>query len=118
MPIRIGSANYNNLPGQSPILKKFDSLKYSIVGSAVYNVVSGQATAWSYSLVVSASASALGGGVSAGGIDTLRASFAIPSSVVIVTDEAVTATAYFRDLRQREQENPTTYLMDVSFVRA
>lgn len=118
MMIRIGSADYNDMPGTNPTYKKFDSLRYSIVGSAVYTVASGQATAWNFTVLVSASASGLGAGVSAGGLDTLRSSFALPTSVVIVTNEAVTATAYFRDLKIRQQLNPTMYLYDVGLVRA
>jgi hypothetical protein len=118
MSIRIGSADYNQDTGPYPEIKKFDSLAYSIVGSAVYTTVSGQATAWNYSLVVSASASALGGGISAGGLDSLRSSFSIPSAVTIVTDEAVTATAFFRTLKIKTRLNPTYYVVDVGLTKA
>lgn len=118
MPIQIESAIYNNEAGQYPDFKKFDSLQYSIVGSAVYNVVSGQATAWKYSLVVSASASALGGGVSAGGIDSLRTSFSKPTGLYFVSDEALTATAYLRSVSVRKILNPTMYEVDVTLVRS
>ncbi len=118
MPIRIDSADYNNIAGTYPTLHKFDSLNYSVVGSATYVTVSGQVTAWSYPLVISASGSALGAGVSAGGMDTLRASFSRPTALTIVTDEAVTATAYFRNLKVTERLNPTMYQVEVEFVRA
>lgn len=118
MTIRIDSANYSNQAGTYPTFKKFDALRYSVVGSAVYTVVSGQATSWRYSLVVSASASALGGGVSAGGLDSLRTSFAKPTALTIVTDEAVTATAFFRELATRRILNPTMYEVDVLFTKA
>lgn len=118
MPIMIGSASYNQDTGPYPDAKKFDSLAYSIVGSAVYTVVSGQVTGWNYSLVVSASASALGAGISAGGLDSLRTTFAIPSAVTIVTDEAVTATAFFRTLKIKTRLNPTMYVVDVGLTKA
>ena len=116
--IRIQSATYFSLPGTNPEYKKFDSLKYSVTESAVYTTVSGQVTAWAYTVVVGLSATATATGISAGGLDSLRASFAIPSALQIVTDEAVTATAYFRSLKTRQILNPTTWQMDVGFTKA
>lgn len=118
MPIRIQSAIYQNLPGQNPTFQKFDTYKHSIVGSAVYMVAGGQCTGWNWTLLVSSSASALGGGLSAGGLDTLRASFALPTAIQIVTDEAITAMAYFRSLKTQRQLNPTIWEIEVSFEEA
>jgi hypothetical protein len=117
--LRIGSADYNAEMGVNVSHRKFDSLAFSVVGSAVYTVASAEPTAWSYSVLVSSSATGWSGsGVSAGGVDTLRSSFAIPSAVVIVTEEAQTATAYFRSLKPKERLNPTMWLFDVSFDKA
>lgn len=123
MPIRIQSAIYNNLPGNSPALTKFQSERWTVSGLLDYTVGLAIATAWSYRLVVSASASALGGGVSAGGVNTLRASFALVSTtgnvnqLQIVTDEAVTATAYMKALQLEQQLSPTMYLYRVDLSK-
>lgn len=115
--IRIESANYDNLLAPNPEYTKFQSLRYTIAASADYLGCSALATAWQYTLLVSASASALGGGVSAGGVNSLRVSFAKPTAIVFVTNEAVTATGWFTNMRTLSQENPTMYLMQVNFTR-
>jgi hypothetical protein len=117
MSIRIGSADYDNLPG--PVsTRKFDSLRYTIAGSADYIVASAIASAWKWNLLVSASATGwAGSGNSAGGLDSLRGSFGSATAVVIVSDEAVTATAAFQKLTPSKQLNPTMYEYAVEFTR-
>jgi hypothetical protein len=114
--IRIGSANYDNLPNLVS-QTKFDTLRYTLVGSADYTVAPVIASAWKWTLSISASGSGIGGGVSAGGLDTLRASFALFAPVTIVTDEAVTATAVFNKLTIAKQLNPTWYEYSVELTR-
>lgn len=123
MPIRIQSAIYQNLPGNSPFLNKFQSERWTVSGQLDYTVGLAIATAWSYRVVVSASASALGGGVSAGGVNTLEASYANVSTtgnanqIQIVTDRAVTATAYMKNLQLEQQLNPTQYIYRIDLIR-
>lgn len=118
MPIRIDSADYDNLNAQTPDQIKFQGMRYTIAGSADYVALSALNTAWSYSIVVSASASAKGGGISAGGLDTLRASYAKTTALTFVTDEAVTATGYLLDMRRQNQLNPTMFQYNIRLVRA
>ncbi len=121
MPIRIESANYNDLPAPGWVPTKFQTLRYTISGQADYTMGATIATAWRYTLVVSASASALGGGVSAGGLDSLRTSYGKTASganqIQFVTNEALTASAYFTGLQIRAQLNPTMYVVEVGLAR-
>ena len=104
--IRIDGTDYQQDTGPYPNSKKFDSLSYSIVGSAVYSVVSGQATSWNYSLLVNSAE-----------LSALRQVYAQPTAISLVTDEAVTATAYFRELKTRQILNPVQFLVDVTLVK-
>lgn len=115
MPIRIESAIYNNLPTTfAPT--KFETLRYTVSGQADFTVGLVLASAWQWRVVVSASASALGGGVSAGGVDSLRASFAKVSTtgnanqLQFVNEEGATATGYMTLMQVEQQLNPTVYL--------
>ena len=116
MPL-IESSLYNDVMSPTWEPKKFDQLRYTIVGSADYTVLPVVNTAWNYTLVVSASASAIGGGLSAGGLNSLRTTFAKTTAVRIVTDEALTATAWMRSMRIVEKLNPTYYVVSVNFAR-
>lgn len=98
-------------------------MRYNVSAQLDYTVGLAIATAWQYRVLVSASASAWGGGTTAGGVDTLRASFGKVSTtgnanqLQIVTDEAVTATAVFTELKVASQLNPTMYLYDISLTK-
>lgn len=122
MPIRIQSAIYNNLP-PTHTPNKFLNLRYTVSGQADVTMGLTVATAWQWRIVVSASASALGGGVSAGGLDSLETSFGLVSTtgsvnqLQIVTERAVTATAWFMGMQIEQQLNPTQYLYRVSFAK-
>lgn len=116
--IRLDSANYVSFPAQNPEYKKAQQVRYTIAGSADYTVGTVVNTAFKYTLLVSASASALGGGVSAGGLDSLRVSFNKTTALTFVTDEALTATGWLTVCRPQEQLNPTNYLMSIELVRA
>lgn len=122
MPIRIESAIYNNLPPTNAP-RKFQDVRYTLSGTLDYTVGLALASAWSYQLVVSASASALGGGVSAGGVDTLEASFGKVSTtgnanqIQLVTDRAVTATVVFTGMQVEQQLNPTEYIYRVGLLK-
>ena len=116
--IQLGSAQYNNI--QAPNLKyiKFNTLRYTIAGSADYVVMSGTMTSWRFDVLVSASASALGAGISAGGLDSLRQAYASATAIPFVSDEAVTATALFHKMEIRERLNPTKYICGIELARA
>ncbi len=119
--IQIQSAQYNDST-QFQDLIKFQALRYTLAGSADYTNAAFLATAWRYHLVVSASASALGAGISAGGLDSLRTSFAITAvsanMLTFVSDEAVTASAYLTEMKISRRLNPTMYEVDVKLARA
>jgi hypothetical protein len=118
MTLRIDSSNYDNITEPDINLSKFQSLRYSLAGSADYVALTGLVTAWKYTVVVSASAWALGGGVSAGGVDSLRASFAKATALTFVSNEAVTATAWFTQCTPQQQLNPTNYIYQLALVKA
>lgn len=123
MPIRIESAIYQNLPGNSPFLNKFQNIRWTVSGQVDYTVATVIATGWSWRVLVSASASALGGGVSAGGVNSLRTSFAktnptgSANQLQIVTDEAVTATGLFVGMQIEQQLNPTMFIYRIDFQK-
>jgi hypothetical protein len=118
MNLRIDSADYNVFQRKTPTYVKLQTQRYTIAGSADYVAIGVVNTAWQYTVVVSASASALGGGVSAGGLDSLRTSFSKTTALTMVSDDAVTATAWFTKLATQEQVNPTWFVMNLELVRA